>query len=218
MRLEQRVHHSPVENGTRSSMLSPVPTHRIGSEIVRDRHRDAALGGAIELGQHDAGDASRGGELARLRDAVLSHRRVEHEERFVRRARDLARGDAADLLELAHQVGARVQAAGSVDQDRIAAARAPGLERVEDHGGRIGSALRADHVDAGPVRPDLELLDRRGAERVGRTHQRILALRLQRPRQLSTVVVLPVPLTPTIITTRAAPRPAAAAPRRRGSS
>ncbi len=42
-------------------------------------------------------------------------------------------GDAADLLELAHQVGARVQAAGGVDQDRIAAAGPAGLQRVEDH-------------------------------------------------------------------------------------
>ena len=60
-------------------------------------------------------------ELARLLHAVLTDRRVEHEQHLVRRARDLARRDAADLVELVHQVDARVQAAGGVDEDRIAA-------------------------------------------------------------------------------------------------
>jgi hypothetical protein len=51
-------------------------------------HGDAALGGAIELGEDDAGHARGGGELAGLGDPVLPHRRVEHEQRLVRRARE----------------------------------------------------------------------------------------------------------------------------------
>jgi hypothetical protein len=51
-------------------------------------------------------------------------------------------------------------------------------------------------------RPDLELLHRRGAERVRGTDQRILPCAFSARASFPTVVVLPVPLTPTIITTR----------------
>src|SRR5690242_15804128 len=56
-------------------------------EVVRDRDSDAALRGAIEFRQHDAGDAGDVGELARLGETVLSDRRIEDQEYVVRRAR-----------------------------------------------------------------------------------------------------------------------------------
>ena len=52
---------------------------------------------------------------------------------------DLARRDAADLVELGHQVDARVQPAGGVDEDDVAAARLAGGDRVEHHRRRIGA-------------------------------------------------------------------------------
>ena len=106
-------------------------------------------------------------------DAVLADRRVEHEQHFLRRARHLARRDAANLLELVHQVDARVQAAGGVDEDRIAALRLRRRDRIEHDRGGIGALARAHDVDAGARGPDLELLDGRGAERVGRADQRL---------------------------------------------
>jgi hypothetical protein len=69
-----------------------------------------------------------------------------------------------------------VQAACGIDQHYVAAARLGGGHRVEDHRGRIGSFLRADDIDPGPVGPDLQLIDRGGAERVGGADQRLLAL------------------------------------------
>ena len=54
----------------------------------------------------------------------------------MRRALDLARGDAPDLVELGHQVDARVQPAGGVDEHDVAAARLAGGDRVEDDGRR----------------------------------------------------------------------------------
>src|SRR4051812_9150487 len=74
-------------------------------EIVRDRHGDAALGRAIELRQHDAGHTRDVRELARLRQAVLPHRCIEHEQHFMRSTGHFAARDAADLVELVHQVG-----------------------------------------------------------------------------------------------------------------
>ena len=118
-------------------------------------------------------------------DAVLADRRVEHEQHFLRRARHLARGDAPDLVELVHQVHARVQAAGGVDQHRIAPLRLAGRDRVEHDGRGIGAFARAHDVDAGAVRPDFELLDRRGAKRVGGADQRLSPSRLQQIRQLA---------------------------------
>src|SRR5688572_1683700 len=154
-----------------------VPDRQL--EVVSDRHRDAALGRAIELGQHDSRHPGDAGEFPRLRQPVLPHRGVEHEQHLVRRAVSGASGDAPDLIELAHQVGAGVQAPGRVDQDRIAAPGLARLNRVEHDGGGIRAFLRADDVDVRPLGPDRKLLDGGGAERVGRTHQRLLPRRLQ---------------------------------------
>ena len=90
-----------------------------------DGNRDATLGGAIELGEHDTGDASDVRELPCLGEAVLPDRRIEDEQNFVWRAFCRAPGDATNLLELAHQVRSCVQAAGGVHEDRIAAAALP---------------------------------------------------------------------------------------------
>ena len=55
-------------------------------ELVRDRDGDAALRRAVELRQRDAGDADRLGEEPRLLHPVLPGRRVDDEQRLVRRA------------------------------------------------------------------------------------------------------------------------------------
>ena len=41
---------------------TPIELHR-DPELGLDREHDAALGGAVELGEHDAGDVDRLGEL-----------------------------------------------------------------------------------------------------------------------------------------------------------
>mgnify|MGYP003694550883 CR=1 FL=1 len=67
-------------------------------------------------------------------------------------------------------------------------------------GRRIGALPRArTMLDAGAPRPDLELLDGGGAERVGGTNRAVARPScFSRFASLPTVVVLPVPLTPTI--------------------
>ena len=58
-------------------------------QVVRDGDGDAALGGAVEFREHDAGDAGGRCELARLHQAVLPDGGVEDEQHLVRRARNL---------------------------------------------------------------------------------------------------------------------------------
>ena len=74
---------------------------------------------------------------------------------------------------------------GGVDQHDVALARLAGGDRVEHDRRRIGAGPRADDVDAGARRPDLELLDGRGAKRVGGANQRRLARVLDQPRELA---------------------------------
>src|SRR5215471_10640771 len=50
------------------------------AELVRDRDGDASLRAAVELRQHDAGDADRLAEEARLLQPVLPGRRVDDEQ------------------------------------------------------------------------------------------------------------------------------------------
>ena len=78
-------------NGSRSSDLLADPDVADGQvQLARDGDHDAALGGAVELGQHDAGDAGGLGELARLLQAVLAGGGVQHQQHFVRRVGDHA--------------------------------------------------------------------------------------------------------------------------------
>src|SRR5438045_2347680 len=54
-------------------------------EVVADAEDDPALGGAVELGEHDAGDPHGLLEDLSLRDGVLAVGGVEHQQGLVRR-------------------------------------------------------------------------------------------------------------------------------------
>ena len=109
-----------------------------------------------------------------------------------------------------------MQAPGGVDEDRAAKPRAlPDDDGVEHDRRRIGAFLRADHLDARAVGPDLQLIDRRRTKRVGRADERRCPRDFARLASLPTVVVLPVPLTPTMRTTCGVPCRRRAARRRR---
>ena len=72
------------------------------------------------------------------------------------------------------------------------------LTRIEGEAGGVGAGRAGDHVGAGALAPDLQLLDRRGAEGVaGGEHRPILPSARSLAASLPMVVVLPVPLTPT---------------------
>src|SRR3984885_14712046 len=136
-------------------------------QFAGDGYDDAAFGGAVEFGEHDAGDSGMAPEFAGLVEAVLSGGGVEDKQHVVRGAGDYLGGGALHLVELGHQVRLGVQAAGGVHDDDISAAGARGGERVENDGGGIGAGFLFDHFDAGAACPDFELFDGGGAESIG---------------------------------------------------
>src|SRR5262249_40591636 len=78
-------------------------------ELALDAEDGAALGGAVELCEDDAGTLDRLLELLRPHNRILTARSVEHEKDFMRRAGNAFAHDAMNLLQLAHEVSLRVQ-------------------------------------------------------------------------------------------------------------
>ena len=112
------------------------------------------------------------GELARLLQAVLPGGGVQHQQHFVRRVGNHALGRAAHLLQLRHQV--RLWSAGGRRYPRsrnrsCAPCAACSASNSTALGSRAG--LLADHLGAGALAPDFQLLDGGGAERVGGAQQ-----------------------------------------------
>ena len=83
---------------------------------------------------------------------------------------DLAQ-HANDLLQLVHQHLLVLQPAGGIDQQHIGAAIARPAQCIEHETGRVGADRPRDHLGAGALAPDLQLVDGGGAEGVaGREH------------------------------------------------
>src|SRR6266849_6147702 len=136
-------------------------------QLLVDPDRDAALGGAVELGQHEAGEPDRLVEHARLLEPVLARGRFQHHEGFVGGAGHLAGQHALELGQLVHEVGLGVQAPRRVHQQHVHITRRGCLHRVEDHRGRVGARDLVDDVHLDPAAPLLELLQHRLVHRTG---------------------------------------------------
>ena len=143
-------------------------------KLVAHGKRDAALRRAVELGDDDAVKRKRIVELARLLQAVLAGRRIDDEHGVDRQLRALAH-DVHDLLELAHKVGRGVQATCSVNEHQIRTRFLRALDCGITHARGVTSPLTLDHFDIGAASPDLELLDRGGAEGVGAAQDNVAA-------------------------------------------
>src|SRR5579883_1302077 len=118
------------------------------AKFAGNGHDDAAFGGAVELGEDDAGDADGAGKFAGLGEAVLSGGGVENEKDVMRSAGDDFGGGALHLFEFSHEIGLGVEAAGGIDDDGIGVAGFGGGDGVEDDGGRIGTGFLLDDFDA----------------------------------------------------------------------
>src|SRR5439155_17305529 len=154
------------------------------AQVGLDRERDAALGGAVELGQHDATDLDGLGELLGLYEAVLPGRRIEDEQHLGDLAGRLV-GHAADLAQLLHEVDLRVQPAGGVGQHQVVPASRGPFDGVEHDRARVAARGAAHDLGAGARGPGLELLGRGGAKGVRRRHQHVATLRCLLPADLA---------------------------------
>ena len=103
--------------GSNASGFSPVPMNLTGcSGDVADGERRAAARVAVHFGEHGAGERQAFVEFVGGADGVLAGHGVGDEEDFLRREQRL------ELRHLVHQVGVDVQAAGGIDDQRVAAA------------------------------------------------------------------------------------------------
>ena len=76
--------------------------------------------------------------------------------------------DAADLVEFVHQLPLVLQSPGGVDDQHVDAGGGRLLHGFIDDAGRIAAFLSGNDGHTQPFRPDLELADGGGAERVAR--------------------------------------------------
>src|SRR5262249_37639349 len=96
-------------------------------------------------------------------------------------------------LQFGHQVGLVVQPAGGVDQQYVGTLFAGLDQRVIGQPRGIRPGRPGQHRTAGALAPDLQLLDRGGAKGVAGGKDHVVA----GIAALPSVVVLPLPLTPT---------------------
>src|SRR6202051_4895058 len=68
-------------------------------EPLRHRNHHSALRRTVELGQHHSGERHRVAKTRRLAERILTRVGIEHQPRLMRRARQLTRNDARNLLE-----------------------------------------------------------------------------------------------------------------------
>ena len=146
-------------------------------QVVFDREHHAAAGGAVQLGEHDAGKLGNAGEFARLVHGVLPGDRVQHQKHLAVRVRQLFIHHAEDLGELFHQMLFVVQTSGGIEDDDIAVAGDACLNGIVHHGGGVRPLFVLHDIHPGALRPYVELVDGGRTEGIRRAQYHLFALR-----------------------------------------
>jgi hypothetical protein len=165
--LEQRVHEILRFEGQQvvHVFADTDPSYR-ELERIGNGENDASLGGAVELREDDPGNPRDRSESLRLLDAVGAGCGVEDQQHLVRCSGHLARRDLDDFFQLLHQVGAGVKTTCRVHQNLVDVFGSRRGDGVEDDCSRVRALLLMHDRCADPLRPDLELVDRRSSESI----------------------------------------------------
>src|SRR5664279_2223965 len=120
------------------------------TEFALHSDDDAALRGAVEFGQHDAGDVDDLSEHPGLHHPVLPRGGVEHEQHLIDRS--LLLDDALELAQFVHQSRLGMQPAGGVNEHGVHPLLGSGADRVERDAGRVCplGAAHGRRPDAAP--------------------------------------------------------------------
>ena len=149
------------------------------------REHHAAFGGAVELGEHHAGQWDDFAKILCLTDGVLPGGGIEDQERLVRRIGDDLFHHAADLGQFFHEIDFRLQAAGGIDDHHISAAGFGCRDSIKSHRRRISPFGMLHDVSAGALCPDGELLRSSRAEGVCCRQENFLSFLMETTGELA---------------------------------
>ena len=166
MLVQQRVHECfRVERGQVVRTFTQADELDGNAELLLNSDHDAALCGAVELGQHDTGDVHDIAEDLRLNHTVLAGGRVNDEQNLSDRRFLL--DNALDLAELIHQTGLVLQATCGVHEHGVDALLLASLHGIKRDGCGVGAFLLGTHgLHAHAVTPGGQLLGRGRTERI----------------------------------------------------
>ena len=111
-----------------------------------------------------------------LDQTVLSGGGVQHQQGLPVAAGQLPVHDAADLVQLVHQVLLVVQPPGGVHKHHVALPGLGGTHSVKDYGGGVGPLVLLDDIHPSPVGPDGQLLGGGGPEGIRGAEEDLLSL------------------------------------------
>jgi hypothetical protein len=137
-------------------------------QFLRNGEHHTALGGAVELGDDQAGNADALVKLNGLGHRVLPDGPIQNQQYFVRGTGVEAREHALHLLELIHEMRLGMEPAGGVGNQHIDVPRAGCLQGVEYDRGRLGAGLLRNDRHPIAFGPDRELFARGRAKGISR--------------------------------------------------
>ena len=141
-------------------------------------------GGAIELGQHQAGDAGLFQKRFCLGDTVLPGGRVEHQQHFGDRLEFF--DHPTDFFQLVHQTGFGVEAPGGVNQDNVDAFGLGFGDGLIRHRRRVLTVrVGPDNIHSCALSPVRQLIDRSRAKRIGSGDHHTAACFGEKPRKFA---------------------------------
>jgi len=158
------------------TLADPHEMHR-QAVFLGDGNKNAAARRAVELGHGKTGHAGHVAEHLYLGERVLADGGIEHEQHRVRSGRIDLLHHAHHLFKLVHQHRLVLQPSCGIHQEEIDLFAARLAQGIEGEAGRIGAGGARDHRGAAAGAPDLELVDRRRAERVAGGQQHGAPLR-----------------------------------------